>query len=306
MNRGHWRWPSWLALLGAALIVAACLAGAASIGAPAARGPAADQAAATMLPTAPPTQARASTSTPLPPTASPLPTPSPTPLPTASPAPPPPPTPTPTPRVLDPPPEAGKFEMDLYRRGDHVRQANNSMCVPASMQIMINIMESGKPDRSRETQEELYALARSYSPWLTPTRGGASSRGWADGLDLLGYGNFDLSGAPSMEEALRIAARQMRMTDKPVGLLVWDGDHAWVMSGFKATADPAWTDDYEVTAVWIEDPWYGRTDRTWGRGLRPHTLLNLDELRDDFVPWFSHRLEATFGINRFIMVLPIS
>ena len=38
--------------------------------------------------------------------------------------------------------------------------------------------------------------------------------------------------------------------------------------GFKATADPAYTDDFDVTAVWIEDPWHGRVSRTWGGASR--------------------------------------
>ncbi len=67
-----------------------------------------------------------------------------------------------------------------------------------------------------------------------------------------------------------MAARQMRFTGKPVGLLVWRGAHAWVMSGFKATADPAYTDDFEVTAVWIEDPWARTRQPHLGQGPRSH------------------------------------
>ncbi len=196
--------------------------------------------------------------------------------------------------------------MDIYRRHAHVRQFTISMCVPASMQIMINLMSAGEPDRSRETQDQLYALARSYSPWLTEQRGGATARGWAAGLDQLGYGNFDLVALPSMDEALHSAARQMRFTGKPVGLVVWRGDHAWVMSGFKATADPAWTDNFEVTSVWIEDPWSGRTDRTWGAGLAPHTLVDKGLLAEDFVAWTAPHLSAQYGPARFYLVLPLS
>lgn len=215
------------------------------------------------------------------------------------------PTPSPVPLVLDPPAKPGKFAMDVYRPHAHVRQATTSMCVPASMQIMINLMSAGDPDRSRETQDELYALARSYSPWISADRDGASARGWAAGLEQLGYGHFEMTSLPTMDEALRSAARQMRFTGKPAGLLVWKGDHAWVMSGFKASADPAWTDEFDVTAVWIEDPWSGRTDRTWGAGLDPHTLLATDELRDDFVSWPSRWFAPVFGAaERFVIVAP--
>ena len=111
----------------------------------------------------------------------------------------------------------------------------------------------------------------------------------------------------TMNEALKVAARQMRYTGKPVGLLVWAGDHAWVMSGFKATADPAWTNDFEVTAVWIEDPWYGRTDRTWGTGLAPHSLVSKTDLADDFVNWPSRYFAGVYGMSeRYVIVAPRS
>jgi hypothetical protein len=196
--------------------------------------------------------------------------------------------------------------MDIYRTHAHVRQATVSMCVPASMQIMLNLMNAGEPDRTRATQDGLYSLARSYSPWLTAERGGASARGWAAGLNELGYGDFELMALGSMDEALHKAAQQMRFTGKPVGLLVWRGDHAWVMSGFKATADPGWTDDFEVTAVWIEDPWFGRTDRKWGEGLAPHSLVGTEAMRADFVSWTAPHLSFQYGIDRFYLVLPLS
>ena len=41
---------------------------------------------------------------------------------------------------------------------------------------------------------------------------------------------------------------QIRLTNRPVGLMTWRGAHSWVMSGFNATADPAVTDKFTVTA----------------------------------------------------------
>ena len=297
-------------LVAIALFLAGCLS-AAPVAAPE-QAPAPTVAPAPRSTSAPPTTTvAAAEQTPAPtdgPTASPAPRPTAIPMgPTPRPDPTPQPTLPPPPAVLDPPASEGKFAMDVYLPRAHVRQATNAMCVPASMQIMINLMSGQKPDRSRATQDSLYALARSYSPWITPDRDGASARGWAAGLEQLGYGDFELLSLASMEEALKVGARQMRFTGKPAGLLVWRGDHAWVMSGFKATADPAYTDDFAVTAAWIEDPWYGRTDRTWGKGLAPHTLLTEEELRDDFVSWPSRWFLPVYGsASRFVVVVPLS
>ena len=213
----------------------------------------------------------------------------------------------PTPVALHPKPAPGKFAMDIGQPKAFVRQVTTAMCVPASMQIMINLMSGTAPDRSRETQQSLYSLARSYSPWITTDRDGAAANGWAAGLTHLGFGQFQPLSIGTMDEALKVAARQMRLTGKPVGLIVWAGDHAWVMSGFKATADPAWTDDFAVTAVWVEDPWFGRNDRTWGAGLPPHTLLSTTDLAADFVGWPSRYFMGVYGAaNRYVIVAPQS
>jgi hypothetical protein len=206
--------------------------------------------------------------------------------------------------ALRPRPRPGRFSMDLYRRNDHVPQYNGSWCIGASMQIMVNLMAPGKPDRSKSTQKAFYHLAREISPWVE-TRPGASVLGWAVGLGEQGYGTFSEMAAESRPEALRIAARQMRLTRRPVGLLVWRGAHAWVMSGFKATADPAYTDDFEVTAVWIEDPWAGRVSRRWGAGLAPHTLVTAAALKSDFVKWASRHRPEYGSDGAFVIVAPV-
>jgi hypothetical protein len=204
---------------------------------------------------------------------------------------------------LKPRPRKGRFEMDLYRRNDHVPQYTSSWCVGASMQMMINMIEPGAPDRRLSTQRRLYRLARQVSPWIEE-RPGASTYGWAGGLERLGYGRFVEMASSSKQGALRIAARQMRFTGRPVGLLVWEGEHAWVMSGFKATADPAWTDKFTVTAVWIEDPWAGRSSSYWGRGLRPHSLVPVSRLRG-FVRWESFHRPEYGKRGKYTIVAPV-
>ena len=131
-----------------------------------------------------------------------------------------------------------RFRVDLARPGDFVAQANFVQCVGASMQMMLNI--SGPNDRTAATQRRLQGLARNLSG-PTPAgfvRNGASVRGWSAGLNELGAGPYRLVGVTTIDEAMRLAATSIRTTGKPVGLLVWAGRHAWVMSGFEATADP--------------------------------------------------------------------
>jgi putative peptidoglycan lipid II flippase len=187
-------------------------------------------------------------------------------------------SPTATP---SPSPTPGPFAMDLYRKGDYAREYRDTWCLPAAMQTSMNIMDEGA-DVTEATQLRLWNYARS----LVPDReGGAEPEAWALGLTKLGYGGYKVSIQRTLEAAIHVAAKQVRLTNRPAGLLVWKGVHAWVMSGFTATRDPAQTDAFTVTAVRIEDVWYPRISRIWGRSNPPDTLVPVSKLPEDFLPW---------------------
>jgi hypothetical protein len=177
------------------------------------------------------------------------------------------------------------FEIDLYRPGDFVSQTNLVQCVGASVQMMENI-GPGRNDHSAATQRRYWALARKLSPprpeWM-PKRRGASVHGWSAALRRLDVGPYTVLGYPSMQEALLTAARSIRQSGKPVGLLVWAGRHAWVMTGFQATADPLTSARARITHVDVLDPLYPRGATSWGRSPRPGERLTLAELGRYFV-----------------------
>jgi hypothetical protein len=180
---------------------------------------------------------------------------------------------------------AKPIRVDLARGTDFVAQKNFVQCVGASMQMMLNIMDT-QDDRTARTQLRLQTIARNLSgPTRTGfTRQGASVRGWSAGLNQLGAGPYRLIGADTIQAALRSAARAISSTGKPVGLLVWSGRHAWVMSGFHATADPLRTDDFTVTRAIVLDPLYPYGSSKWGRSPRPREALTPSVLGKQFVP----------------------
>jgi hypothetical protein len=192
--------------------------------------------------------------------------------------------------------------MDLYRTGGFVSELTKVQCVPAAMQTMINIM-SGTTDRSSATQERLYALARKLSP-KTLKGPGAEPEGWASALGKLGYGSFAVTVEPTMKSAIQAAAKAIRMTGRPAGLLVWYGAHSWVMSGFRATADPAWTDRFTVTAVYIEDVWYPKISTIWGASRPPDALVPMKKLPRDFLPWRMPGGPYPDKVWKYVAVLP--
>ena len=198
-----------------------------------------------------------------------------------------------------------RFILDLYRPGDFVAQTNLVQCVGASMQMMLNII-GPRDDRSAATQRRLFQLARSLrDPTVAGNRTwkGASARGWALGMTTLGAGPYRLDSARTLDEALAVAARAIRLTGRPVGLLVWEGKHAWVMSGFEATADPARDPTAQIVAVRVLDPLYPRSSPRWGASPAPDAHLTVERLARVFVPWRPHSRNTTLR-NRYVLVLP--
>lgn len=179
---------------------------------------------------------------------------------------------------------AVRFTLDLSARGDFVAQTDFVQCVGASMQMMLNMIRS-TDDRTRATQRELQILARSLSGQRPDgrQRKGAGVQGWTSGLTTLGAGAYRAVGSSQLQEALKVAARAMRDTGRPVGLLVWRGRHAWVMAGFKATADPRLTDDFKVLEVIVLDPLYPHGSTVWGASPKPRESLTVKEVGRQFV-----------------------
>ena len=194
------------------------------------------------------------------------------------------------------------FALDLAGRNDFVAQKNFVQCVGASMQMMLNII-GDRNDRSAATQLELQILARELSGRRGDgrQRSGASVRGWAGGLNQLNAGPYKLLGTTTLEEALYLAAKAIRHTGKPVGLLVWRGRHAWVMTGFRSTADPLATEAFDVTAAIVMDPLYPHGSTVWGPSPKPREALSPKAVGRQFVPRRMGSMPGGTGVGSEIM-----
>lgn len=288
------------ALLLAALVVGACLPGgstpAPSPAATSAVAPSSDalggqvpgSPVATLQPTATPV-ATSTPATPATPTATPTTT---TPL-----AWPPSPTSSTPPQLAQADPEP--FDMNLYRKGDFVAQYTFEWCVGASLQMAMNMATNGSYT-SKGHQQKMWemAQARSDSPF-----GGANPRGWTAALNELGIGPYVLVSLPSFEEAVELAAQAIRDTDRPVGLVMWRGRHAWVMSGFESTADPARFDEFDVTRIRVMDPLYPHGSTVWGASPKPNGLLTPEQLAEQYVMRDSRRVNLGVPPG-WLLILP--
>jgi hypothetical protein len=193
----------------------------------------------------------------------------------------------------------GPFSMDLYQDGDFVSEFKDTWCVPAAMQTSMNMMNL-TPDTTRDTQAKLFDLAVSIAG---SSYGGADPEGWAEGLTQLGYGKYEVSAKPKLVDAIHIVAKQIAVTQRPAGLIVWRGWHSWVVSGFTATADPSQTDNFTVLSVRIEDVWYPRISSLWPKSRPPDAVVPVSSLSTDYVPW----VEAKYFEGRdgeYVFVIP--
>lgn len=200
----------------------------------------------------------------------------------------------------------GPVAIDLFADGDFVSQARADWCVPASILTMANMIDAQtSAAEPMPSQAELDRLARSLS---TDRLVGAGSEpeGWAGTLNDLGLGPYVVTSELTRDRAIALAARALRLTGRPVGLLMWRGAHAWVMSGFEATADPAWTDDFAVTLIRVEDPWFPRSSSIWGPGQAPDARIAVSNLAEDFLPWRRPTVRYPEKDGRFVLVLPVS
>ena len=206
--------------------------------------------------------------------------------------------------LLVPPARPGPFAVDLYRPGDFVSQARSDWCVPAAILSMANLIDR-HASSSLPSQDVLDRRSRALSSPRLVGRG-SEPQGWAAVLNRLGYGPYVVVARATFREATTTAAWALRLTGRPVGLLVWRGSHAWVMSGFESTADPAWSSNFKVTRVRIIDLWYPRRLSAWGRTRAPDARLSLAALARNLVPWHRPTVRYRELDGRFVLVLPVA
>ncbi|MFI5262015.1 MAG: hypothetical protein ACHQZR_05640 [Candidatus Limnocylindrales bacterium] len=170
--------------------------------------------------------------------------------------------------------------LELYRASAFTSQPNDYTCVPTSVQMMLNLI-TGASNHSASQITSFYAWGRAHNAYHYSTAG-LDPASWAGLLTANGGGTYRDVSYTSYDEALRGAVTAFRATGKPVGLLVDHGHHAWVMSGFTATADPLGS-PFRVTGVTIMGPLY--PSQSHGYDPRPGTHFTAAQLAGYLTPY---------------------
>ena len=236
----------------------------------------------TLEPTPPPT-----------PTSTPEPTPAPAPTPTPRPAP----TPTPTPARA-----AVDVQVVPNPASVFASQVEKIWCVPAVAQMILAI--HGRGDLTAAFQAEIAGRVDEWSTWEDSHDGNWGPTALTRALAAYGVPGYTVYTYGTRALALRGAAVAASTTRAPAVLLVWWGAHVWLMTGYRASADPLRDAGATITGTYISDPWYPRVSSIWGPSDPPGTFQDSAEMTRNFLAWSRPEGAYPERDGRYIVVLP--
>ncbi len=202
-------------------------------------------------------------------------------------------------------PTRAPLQLDLYRTGTFVTQMNKNYCTAGAIQNMLNIIGPGV-DLTTARQKQIGDTLVSLTTRQDSYNGGFGAEGWALTMTKLGAGNYQLVVDATFDQAMHDAALAISRTSRPVGLLTWWGAHSWVMTGFKADADPAlFPTSFKLTGAYIMDPFYPRISNIWGQTLGPDIFRDMKVMAKNYIGWKRPEGHYPDRDGKWLLVIPV-
>jgi hypothetical protein len=161
------------------------------------------------------------------------------------------------------------FKKDLYFKGGYEHQIDGRTCTAASTAMMLNFIAR----RDLHLNQMGILLYEQTRDALNDAKQhGSDPLGWSKAATYFASrtgGRFTYKWEAYTTEyaALKRAARQIAITGRPVGLAIWNGRHAAVMTGFEASSDPS-KGEFSLRYIWISDP-YGASHARYPASASP-------------------------------------
>jgi hypothetical protein len=208
-------------------------------------------------------------------------------------------TPTATPE-----PKRTPVDVDIVSDPEAIfaSEQRNDWCAPAGVQMVL--AHFGLIGTSDDDQKTLAGRVHEWEAKSDSHNGEWGPAAMALALEAYGLPGYEIRAFESRAAALRDAALAIEQTSSPAILLTWRGAHTWVMSGYRADADPAIFPDAKVTGTYILDPWFPRVSSIWGRSDPPGTFQDAAEMRRNFLPWQRPEGHYPDRDGLFITVVP--
>ena len=203
-----------------------------------------------------------------------------------------------------PVPPRKRVDFRIVRDPDRVfaSEVTKEMCAPAGVQMVLAIL--GRADTSEAFQRRLDARVDEWESWADSHNGGWGPAAIAEALAAHGVRDYEIRAYETRADALRDSAVALKETGAPVVLLTWRGAHTWVMTGFRANADPTVFPDATVTGAYILDPWYPRVSNIWGPSDPPGAFQDAAEMERNFLPWKRPEGRYPERDGKYIVVVP--
>ncbi len=192
------------------------------------------------------------------------------------------PTPSPTPTAA---PVRAKVDVNLLTnpRRAFISEEDHEWCAVAGTQIVLAM--HGRAPLTVAFQQTLASRIGEWESRRDSLNGGWGPAAMVAALEAYGVHGYQVRAYDTRADALLDAAVSVSRLHAPVLLLAWRGAHTWVMTGYRATADPMTFSDATVTGTYILDPWYPRISSIWGPSDPPGTFQNASEMRRNYLPW---------------------
>jgi hypothetical protein len=191
-------------------------------------------------------------------------------------------------------PYSGQF--DLYRPGSFASQQTYQWCIPASAQMMLNLLLGSSAPSGPAVQSNLLAVAQTHDGLDAAVFPGTNATGWVAALARYSSARYETRTLSSFAAAVSLVARRMAQTGRPAGIIVWGGKHAWVVTGFESATNPATDAKARITALRVSGPLWPRPLENALYDPAPDTRLSVAAL--------SARFTSAFGVG-WIVVVPV-
>jgi hypothetical protein len=162
-------------------------------------------------------------------------------------------------------------------------QYDHTWCAVAGTQMVLGMW--GKAPLTLAFQKELASRIGEWESRRDSLNGGWGPAAMVAALKAYGVPGYQVRAYDTRADALLDAAKAIEKLHAPVLLLAWRGAHTWVMTGFRANADPLVFDDAKVKGTYILDPWYPLISKIWPRSLPPGAYHDANVMRVNYLPW---------------------
>lgn len=191
------------------------------------------------------------------------------------------PAPTPTPK-----PQRVPVDVNLFKHPENhfiSEEYDHTWCAVAGTQMVLEM--HGKAPLTLAFQKELAGRIGEWESRRDSRNGGWGPSAMVAALKAYGVDGYEVRAYQTRGDALYDAARAISATRAPVILLAWRGAHTWVMTGYRADADPTVFNNAKISGAYINDPWYPLISSIWGPSDPPGTFADLEDMKDNYFVW---------------------